>query len=159
MRILRLLYQQPSFEFTIEGPSAFTPQTYSKVFGVVWCSWVEMRFAWCREAVPMYNTGPNPHHPPGKWNGYVVLIHDDQPGSVYISGDTQFIPEMKTNFGFGFRFARAFLCMNLPCETPDSPPLVGVALSFDHRLVVLGLTCHRTLLVGVAFLPCRPLLV
>ena len=62
-------------------------------------------------AVPMYNTGPNPHHPEGKWNGYVIQVKG---GLVYLSGDTSFIPEMKTNFGFKQRFDHAFLCMNLP---------------------------------------------
>ena len=33
---------------------------------------------------------------------------------IYLSGDTSFIPQMKTNFGFAQRFDHAFLCMNLP---------------------------------------------
>jgi len=62
-------------------------------------------------AVPMYNTGPNPHHPEGKWNGYVIQFANDL---VYLSGDTSYIPEMEKNFGFRQRFNRSFLCMNLP---------------------------------------------
>eukprot|EP00040_Diaphanoeca_grandis_P043602 m.9791 g.9791 ORF g.9791 m.9791 type:complete len:262 (-) comp7929_c0_seq1:54-839(-) len=62
-------------------------------------------------AVPMYNTGPNPHHPEGKWNGYVLEYQDTL---VYLSGDTSYIPPMDTNFGFKSRFDLSFLCMNLP---------------------------------------------
>eukprot|EP00035_Acanthoeca_spectabilis_P008551 m.155496 g.155496 ORF g.155496 m.155496 type:complete len:215 (+) comp14409_c0_seq2:18-662(+) len=84
-------------------------------------------------AVPMYNTGPNPRHPPGKWNGYVVLING-QRGSVYLSGDTAFIPEMKVNFGFRFRFAHAFLCMNLP-YTMGVDEAAEATLAFDPEVV------------------------
>lgn len=45
--------------------------------------------------------GANPHHPEGKWNGYVIEYGN---GLVYLSGDTAFIKEMKTNFGFKLPF-------------------------------------------------------
>lgn len=34
-------------------------------------------------AVPMYNTGPVPMHPKGKWNGYVISALEKL---IYLSG-------------------------------------------------------------------------
>lgn len=70
------------------------------------------------EAVPMYNLvrGPNPgekYHTPGRGNGYVVTLGGKR---VYISGDTECIPEMKTLKSIDI----AFVCMNLPYTmTPE----------------------------------------
>jgi len=70
------------------------------------------------EAVPAYNMtrGPSPgqyYHPKGRGNGYVLAFGDR---SIYISGDTECIPEMA-----GIRnIDVAFLCMNLPyTQTPQ----------------------------------------
>ncbi len=66
-------------------------------------------------AVAAYNiTRPSPdkvYHPKGRGNGYLL----EMPGKrIYISGDTECIPEMKqlTNIDM------AFICMNLPYTMP-----------------------------------------
>jgi L-ascorbate metabolism protein UlaG (beta-lactamase superfamily) len=70
------------------------------------------------EAVPAYNLvhmrSPGaPYHPKGVGNGYVLTFGDKR---VYVAGDTENIPEMKT---LG-RIDVAFLPMNLPYTmTPE----------------------------------------
>jgi L-ascorbate metabolism protein UlaG (beta-lactamase superfamily) len=64
------------------------------------------------EAVPAYNIAHKrpsgqPFHPRGNGNGYVVSFGDTR---VYVAGDTESIPEMKTLKDI----AIAFLPMNLP---------------------------------------------
>ena len=61
------------------------------------------------EAVPMYNTTPEraKYHTKGRGNGYVVAFADKR---VYLSGDTEDIPEMRALKNIDV----AFLCMNLP---------------------------------------------
>ncbi len=68
------------------------------------------------EAVPMYNLvrGPNPgqlYHTKGRGNGYVLTLGGKR---VYISGDTECVPEIKALKGIDV----AFLCMNLPFTMP-----------------------------------------
>jgi L-ascorbate metabolism protein UlaG (beta-lactamase superfamily) len=70
------------------------------------------------EAVPAYNLvhmrSPGvPYHPKGAGNGYVLTFGDKR---VYIAGDTENIPEMKTLKAIDY----AFLPMNLPYTmTPE----------------------------------------
>ncbi len=70
------------------------------------------------EAVPAYNLihmrSPGaPYHPKGVGNGYILTFGDKR---VYVAGDTENIPEMKT---LG-RIDVAFLPMNLPYTmTPE----------------------------------------
>lgn len=61
------------------------------------------------EAVPAYNTTPDrlQFHPKGVGNGYVLTFADKR---VYISGDTEDIPEMRALKNIDV----AFVCMNLP---------------------------------------------
>jgi len=61
------------------------------------------------EAVPMYNTTPDrkKFHAKGVGNGYVLMLGDKR---VYISGDTEDIPEMRALK----KIDVAFVCMNLP---------------------------------------------
>jgi L-ascorbate metabolism protein UlaG (beta-lactamase superfamily) len=64
------------------------------------------------EAVPMYNLvrGPSPgklFHDRGRGNGYILTLGGKR---VYISGDTECIPEMKSLKNIDV----AFVCMNLP---------------------------------------------
>ncbi len=61
------------------------------------------------EAIPMYNTTQDrlQYHPKGRGNGYVVSIGGKR---IYISGDTEDIPEMRALRNIDV----AFLCMNLP---------------------------------------------
>jgi L-ascorbate metabolism protein UlaG (beta-lactamase superfamily) len=67
------------------------------------------------EAVPAYNTTPDraKFHAKGRGNGYVVTFADKR---VYLSGDTEDIPEMRALKNIDV----AFLCMNLPFTmTPE----------------------------------------
>ncbi|MHB8771506.1 MAG: MBL fold metallo-hydrolase [Syntrophales bacterium] len=70
------------------------------------------------EAVPAYNLvhmrSPGvPYHPQGSGNGYILTFADKR---VYIAGDTENIPEMKSLKAIDY----AFLPMNLPYTmTPE----------------------------------------
>ena len=61
------------------------------------------------EAIPMYNLTEDrlKFHPKGRGNGYLVTIDGKR---IYISGDTEDIPEMRKLRDIDF----AFVCMNLP---------------------------------------------
>lgn len=70
------------------------------------------------EAIPMYNMvrGPKPgefFHDKGRGNGYVLTLGGKR---IYISGDTECIPEMKKLKNIDV----AFLCMNLPYTMPPA---------------------------------------
>jgi len=70
------------------------------------------------EAVPAYNAVRGPksgeyYHPKGKWDGFVMTFGDKR---IYISGDTECIPEMKALKGIDV----AFVCMRLPYTMPPS---------------------------------------
>jgi len=81
------------------------------------------------EAVPMYNTtaGRTQYHAKGRGNGYVLDLAGTR---VYISGDTEDIPEMRALSGIDL----AFLCMNLPFTmTPQQA--ASAALEFKPGIV------------------------
>ncbi|PSG88082.1 MBL fold metallo-hydrolase [Aurantibacter aestuarii] len=61
------------------------------------------------EAVPMYNLRPEAlkFHEKGRGNGYILTLGGER---IYISGDTEDIPEMRNLKGID----KAFICMNLP---------------------------------------------
>ena len=61
------------------------------------------------EAIPMYNLREEAlkFHPKGRGNGYVLTIDGER---IYISGDTEDIPEMRQLENID----KAFVCMNLP---------------------------------------------
>jgi L-ascorbate metabolism protein UlaG (beta-lactamase superfamily) len=61
------------------------------------------------EAIPMYNLteGRLDRHPKGRGNGYVVTLAGRR---LYVSGDTEDIPEMRALE----EIDAAFVCMNLP---------------------------------------------
>ncbi|WP_179345125.1 MBL fold metallo-hydrolase [Winogradskyella ursingii] len=65
------------------------------------------------EAIPMYNLRKEDmdKHPKGRGNGYVLTIDDER---IYISGDTEDIPEMRSLENID----KAFVCMNLPYTMP-----------------------------------------
>jgi L-ascorbate metabolism protein UlaG (beta-lactamase superfamily) len=70
------------------------------------------------EAVPMYNLKRGPsagalYHDKGRGNGYVLTIGDKR---LYVSGDTECVPEMKALQSIDV----AFVCMNLPYTMPPS---------------------------------------
>ena len=61
------------------------------------------------EAIPMYNLTParSKFHTKGRGNGYILTFGDKR---VYLSGDTEDIPEMRSLKNIDV----AFVCMNLP---------------------------------------------
>lgn len=84
------------------------------------------------EAVPAYNLTRGPsagqlYHPKGRGVGYVLTLGGTR---VYISGDTECIPEMKQLKNIDI----AFICMNLPyTQTPGEA--AGCIKTFRPRIV------------------------
>jgi L-ascorbate metabolism protein UlaG (beta-lactamase superfamily) len=81
------------------------------------------------EAVPMYNLDSEKQafHPKGRGNGYVV---SDGSTRIYISGDTEDIPEMRTLEDIDI----AFVCMNLP-YTMDVAAAADAVREFEPKIV------------------------
>jgi L-ascorbate metabolism protein UlaG (beta-lactamase superfamily) len=81
------------------------------------------------EAIPMYNLpeSPTAAHTKGRGNGYVLGIGRKR---VYISGDTQGIPEMRALKNIDI----AFVCMNLP-YTMDVKEAADAVLAFKPKIV------------------------
>jgi len=81
-------------------------------------------------AIPMYNTNEERlnFHVKGRGNGYVISKDDYK---VYISGDTEDIPEMRSLKEINL----AFICMNLP-YTMDPEAAADATLEFKPRKVV-----------------------
>lgn len=81
------------------------------------------------EAIPMYNTTPQRlmYHPKGRGNGYVLTINRKR---IYISGDTEDIPEMRELR----RIDYAFVCMNLPYTMPVEKAASAI-LEFRPKVV------------------------
>ena len=80
-------------------------------------------------ALPMYNLPEDPQsrHTKGRGNGYVLGIGGK---NVYISGDTQGIPEMRALKDIDI----AFVCMNLP-YTMDINEAADAVLAFRPKIV------------------------
>jgi L-ascorbate metabolism protein UlaG (beta-lactamase superfamily) len=78
-------------------------------------------------AIPMYNTGANPRHTKGRGNGYVLNIGGK---NLYLSGDTEGIPEMRALKNIDV----AFVCMNLP-YTMDVKQAAEAVLAFKPKIV------------------------
>lgn len=81
------------------------------------------------EAIPMYNLTAerSQFHPKGRGNGYIVTLAGQK---IYISGDTEDIPEMRALDGIDV----AFVCMNLP-YTMDVEKAADAVLEFQPRVV------------------------
>ena len=81
------------------------------------------------KALPMYNLpeSPTAMHTKGRGNGYVLTIGGK---NIYISGDTQGIPEMRSLKGIDV----AFVCMNLP-YTMDIKEAADAVLAFKPKIV------------------------
>jgi len=80
-------------------------------------------------AIPMYNLPDTPtaRHTKGRGNGYVLTIGGK---NIYISGDTQGIPEMRALKNIDV----AFVCMNLPF-TMDINEAADAVLAFSPKIV------------------------
>jgi L-ascorbate metabolism protein UlaG (beta-lactamase superfamily) len=84
------------------------------------------------EAVPAYNIvhkrpGGEPFHPKGRGNGYVVTFGKTR---IYVAGDTENIPEMKTLEKIDI----AFLPMNLP-YTMSPEMAADAAKEFEPKIL------------------------
>jgi len=81
------------------------------------------------KAIPMYNLpeSPTAMHTKGRGNGYVLGIGGKL---IYISGDTQGIPEMRSLKNIDV----AFVCMNLP-YTMDIKEAANAVLDFKPKIV------------------------
>ncbi|WAC14084.1 MBL fold metallo-hydrolase [Dyadobacter pollutisoli] len=80
-------------------------------------------------AIPMYNLpeAADAKHTKGRGNGYVLKFGDK---TLYISGDTAGIPEMRALKNIDV----AFVCMNLP-YTMDVPEAASAVLDFKPKIV------------------------
>lgn len=80
-------------------------------------------------AVPMYNLPEeqNAMHTKGRGNGYILTMGGKK---IYISGDTEDIPEMRNLKNIDI----AFLCMNLP-YTMDINQAASAALAFKPKII------------------------
>jgi L-ascorbate metabolism protein UlaG (beta-lactamase superfamily) len=80
-------------------------------------------------AIPMYNLpeSPTAMHTKGRGNGYILGIGGKH---IYLSGDTQGIPEMRSLTGIDV----AFVCMNLP-YTMDVKEAADAVLAFKPKIV------------------------
>jgi L-ascorbate metabolism protein UlaG (beta-lactamase superfamily) len=80
-------------------------------------------------AIPMYNLpeAPDAFHTKGRGNGYILNISDK---NIYISGDTEDIPEMRELKNIDI----AFVCMNLPYTMDVNQAAQGV-LAFKPKVV------------------------
>lgn len=88
--------------------------------------------AWTFEALPMYNLKRGPSagqlfHDKGRGNGYVVTYGGLR---IYISGDTENIPEMRALKNIDV----AFVCMNLPYTMTPEEAAEGVK-AFKPKVV------------------------
>jgi len=81
------------------------------------------------EAIPMYNLTEErkKNHTKGRGNGYVLSIGGKR---IYISGDTEDIPEMRQLKDID----AAFVCMNLP-YTMDVEHAADAVLAFKPKVV------------------------
>lgn len=80
-------------------------------------------------AIPMYNLpeAADAFHTKGRGNGYVLSIKNK---NIYISGDTEDIPEMRSLKNIDI----AFVCMNLPYTMDVNQAAAGV-LAFSPKVV------------------------
>lgn len=81
------------------------------------------------EAIPMYNLAEERQrfHPKGRGNGYVLTLGGKR---LYISGDTEDIPEMRRLEDID----AAFVCMNLP-YTMEVDAAADAVLEFRPKIV------------------------
>lgn len=81
------------------------------------------------KAIPMYNLPEtaDSRHPKGRGNGYILTLGGKQ---IYISGDTEDIPEMRALKNIDV----AFVCMNMP-YTMDVEQAASAVADFQPAVV------------------------
>jgi L-ascorbate metabolism protein UlaG (beta-lactamase superfamily) len=104
------------------------PEVYKKKMVVIGNGETTTQLGITIMATPMYNLPEtaDSRHPKGRGNGYVLTMGGKR---VYISGDTEDIPEMRalTNIDI------AFVCMNTP--TMDIQQAASAVLEFKPKIV------------------------
>jgi L-ascorbate metabolism protein UlaG (beta-lactamase superfamily) len=118
-----------------EGTVIFAPEAVAKTVtsaAVIRNGETKIAGNWKIEAVPMYNLKRGPsegtlYHDKGRGNGYILTYGGKR---IYISGDTEGIPEMKALKNIDV----AFVCMNLPYTMP--PAEAAEAVRAFHPKVV-----------------------
>ncbi len=87
------------------------------------------RFDFFINAIAMYNLPEvvDSKHPKGRGNGYILTVDEKR---IYISGDTEDIPEMRMLQNIDI----AFICMNLP-YTMDINQAASAVLEFQPKIV------------------------
>ena len=118
-----------------EGTVIFAPEAVAKTVTsatVIRNGETKRAGNWKIEAIPMYNLKRGPSegklfHDKGRGNGYVLTYGGKR---IYISGDTEGIPEMKALK----KIDVAFVCMNLPYTMP--PTEAAEAVRAFHPKVV-----------------------
>jgi len=106
-------------------PASFAPQ-----IDVLGNGETKNRFEFAITAIPMYNLREEAakFHPKGRGNGYVV---EHQGSRLYVSGDTEDIPEMRQLKDIDL----ALVCMNLPYTmTVDSA--ADAVLEFKPKVIM-----------------------
>ncbi len=130
-------HMDPKILRAVQNPGAviFAPEAVAKTVTeatVMRNGETKTAFGWKIEAVPMYNIKRGPaegklFHDTGRGNGYVLTFGGKR---IYISGDTEGIPEMKALKNIDV----AFVCMNLPYTMP--PEEAADAVRAFHPKVV-----------------------
>jgi len=86
------------------------------------------------DSIPAYNFPPTTFHPEGSWNGYILNLRlagsAGNETHVYIAGDTEDIPEMRSLRNIDV----AFVCMNLP-YTMDVDHAADAVIEFKPKRV------------------------
>ncbi len=87
------------------------------------------KFGFTISAIPMYNLpeAPDSRHTKGRGNGYILNLGGKM---IYLSGDTEDIPEMRSLKNIDV----AFVCMNLP-YTMDINQASSAVLAFKPKVV------------------------
>lgn len=82
------------------------------------------------QAIPAYNTTADRlnFHPKGRDNGYVITMDGNR---IYVSGDTEDIPEMRALKNIDM----AFVCMNLPF-TMSVEQAASAVLEFKPKVII-----------------------
>ncbi|MGY0392569.1 MBL fold metallo-hydrolase [Bizionia sp. KMM 8389] len=82
------------------------------------------------EAIPMYNLRKEAlkFHSKGRGNGYIITLNNKR---IYVSGDTEDIPEMRNLENIDL----ALICMNLPYTMPVTSAAEAV-LDFKPEIVI-----------------------
>ncbi|MFD1294623.1 MBL fold metallo-hydrolase [Lutibacter holmesii] len=106
------------------------PEKYKSTISIINNNQAIHRLGIYIKAIPMYNLPvdpPSKKHPKGRGNGYLLKIDNK---TIYISGDTEDIPEMRQLRNIDI----AFVCMNLP-YTMTVDQAASAVLEFQPKVV------------------------